>query len=506
MSSKFLCLTGLALSLVAGGASAQTTVTITDPDPSASEPGDTARVRFERAGTDLSAPLVVQYLLEGEALPSGSGRDYETDPVGTNLGFGRLGITIPANETFQDLLITPLADNRAEGDESIVVRIDADAAYLVGVPDQATVTLIDDPAVITISTIMPAADEAGPISGLVRFERAGGDLSGDLVIQYLLEGEATPTGASTDYVTDPAGVNLGFGRLGITIPGGSAERGMTLTPLADNRAEGTETAVVRLDADSAYNLGASDRSSITIEDDAPVLTIQSGDAQASERGPDPGSVTLTRSGGDPGADLTARIRFEGTATSDDYEVTPELLSLGFGTFGAVLPAGNLQLELQLVPAADARENEGEETVIVQLRSSDAYIIEGPPEAQIAIEDFVEAVFQDGFESLSLKNCDIGKRAELADHFHNNHGSLLDLLTGLEWARCGLGFFFKVATGECQAQAEAASAGLAPEEMLEQFNAGFLGDNHGFQNWRFASAAELKPLGLADQHCAVRSDP
>ena len=50
--------------------------------------------------------------------------------------------------------------------------------YLIGTPNTGTVTIADDPAIITVtSTVDPFASEAGPDPGVFTFTRSGGDLA-----------------------------------------------------------------------------------------------------------------------------------------------------------------------------------------------------------------------------------------------------------------------------------------------------------------------------------------
>ena len=56
---------------------------------------------------------------------------------------------------------------------------------------EATVTIVDDPAIVTATVIDADADESGPDSGTIRLARSGGNLAGMLNIQITMSGAAS---------------------------------------------------------------------------------------------------------------------------------------------------------------------------------------------------------------------------------------------------------------------------------------------------------------------------
>ncbi|WP_269537618.1 hypothetical protein [Cerasicoccus fimbriatus] len=86
-----------------------------------------------RPGGDVSQPLDVIYTVGGTATP-----DADYDAL-SNLA------TIPAQSTATQVVVTPLTDTLAEGDETIMVTLVEDPAYNLGAPDSATLTLKDKP-------------------------------------------------------------------------------------------------------------------------------------------------------------------------------------------------------------------------------------------------------------------------------------------------------------------------------------------------------------------------
>src|SRR5213082_1174594 len=165
------CVSGGRLNLLralSGGSTSQgPTVTVVATDPNASEQGpDSGTFTISRTG-DTSSALTVNYTLGGTAQ---NGTDYQ--PLGTS-------VTIAAGASSATVTVTPIDDNQAEGDETVVLTISAGADYDVGSANSATITVADNdgtaPApgqpVITMSAVDSDASESGPDNGIIRFPR-----------------------------------------------------------------------------------------------------------------------------------------------------------------------------------------------------------------------------------------------------------------------------------------------------------------------------------------------
>ncbi|MEW6272489.1 MAG: hypothetical protein AB1689_24695 [Thermodesulfobacteriota bacterium] len=97
------------------------TVTITVADPTAAELGlETGALTLTRSGGNLAAALSVGI---GRGGGASNGADY---------AFVSSQIPIPANETSVTVLVTPLADNLAEGDEQVTLTIQPQLDYETG--------------------------------------------------------------------------------------------------------------------------------------------------------------------------------------------------------------------------------------------------------------------------------------------------------------------------------------------------------------------------------------
>jgi photosystem II stability/assembly factor-like uncharacterized protein len=129
-------------------------VTITASDGTATEAGTTTgTLTVMRTGSTASA-LTVHYTVAGTAT---SGSDYALLPGTITLGIGSSSAPI---------FVTPVNDALVESDESVVVTLSANAAYSLGSPSAATVTIVSDDvggtANLSISSLkVPAVGGAG---------------------------------------------------------------------------------------------------------------------------------------------------------------------------------------------------------------------------------------------------------------------------------------------------------------------------------------------------------
>ena len=108
------------------------TVTVAATDAIATEAGPTpGTFRISRTGSTTSG-LSVYLMMSGTAV---NGSDYNTitSPV-----------TIPAGALYMDITLTPINDSTYEGDEAAVLTLSANAAYQIGSPGNATITIQDD--------------------------------------------------------------------------------------------------------------------------------------------------------------------------------------------------------------------------------------------------------------------------------------------------------------------------------------------------------------------------
>src|SRR5213082_1247742 len=251
-------------------------VSVVATDADASEQGrDPGEFTFTRTG-DASLDLTVNYTLGGTAQ---NGTDYQQP--GTS-------VTIPAGATSATVTVTPIDDAEAEGDETVVLTLTADAAYDVGSPNSATITIHDndqpsEKPTVTVVATDAIATEGDSDPATFTFTRSG-NTDSDLTVNYDLNGTATKW---DDYRRAEGDMPTS-----ITIPAGSASARLTIYAVDDVEVEGDETVVLTLSSDAAYDVGSPNSATVTIHDNdqpppPPALTA---DFTAN---PTSGSVPLT---------------------------------------------------------------------------------------------------------------------------------------------------------------------------------------------------------------------
>jgi hypothetical protein len=353
------------LQYVVGSPNAATVTIADDPavvnveatDAEAAEAGpDTGTLLFTRSGGKLSVPLSISLAPGGTAASS---IDYVA--LGSS-------VTIPANETSATVTLVPRADNAVEGTETAVATINAGTTYAIGPSGSATISLLDDPAVLTVLATDPDAAEAGLDPGSFTFIRSGGNLAAQLQVIVQRGGTASSGG---DYVS------IGGSAFIVTFPAGQTSATVEVVPRADNLVESPETVVVTIQPGGSHVIGTPGSATVTIADDPAVVTVTASDPDASEAGPDPGVFTFTRAGGNLAAALTVSFARGGTAAN-----TADYANIGFSV---VIPAGSAEATVTITPVDDALV-EGPETAVLTVNGSTSYVVGVPGSATVTIAD------------------------------------------------------------------------------------------------------------------------
>jgi hypothetical protein len=122
------------------GAAPTPIATISATDANAAEAGnDPGTFRITRSGSTASS-LSVNY-----TIATGAGQATSADYTPTLNGV----VTIPAGQTFVDIVITPVDDALVEGPETVTITLGDTGSYDVGSPASATVTIADNDSVVT---------------------------------------------------------------------------------------------------------------------------------------------------------------------------------------------------------------------------------------------------------------------------------------------------------------------------------------------------------------------
>jgi Calcineurin-like phosphoesterase/Purple acid Phosphatase, N-terminal domain/Calx-beta domain len=225
-------------------------VSITVSPPSISEAGPaTATFVISRTGSTTS-PLAVAYSAGGTAT---SGSDY-------NAVSG--SATIPAGVANAQVVITAINDALVEGNETVVLTLQPNAAYMVGSSASAAVTITSDDVAPTVSIV--AADNSAAESpldnGAFTISRTGPTTSA-LTVNLGIGGTAS---SGSDYTPILAAQ---------TIPAGSATRVVAVVPVNDSLSESDETVVLTLSPNTAYVVGTPASATVTIVSDDRVVPV-----------------------------------------------------------------------------------------------------------------------------------------------------------------------------------------------------------------------------------------
>lgn len=226
----------------------------------------------------------------------------------------------------------------------------------------------DGPAVMTV-TVQATDDAAAEPSDPGTFTITRNIVAGSLTVFFTVGGTATP---GSDYSA--------ISPLSVTLADGQGTIAVAVTPLDDFDFEADETVVLTITQDPNYSIGFPGAGTVTIvSDDAlPTVTVTAPDGNASEVGPDTGTIRFTRDIVTAGT-LTVNFTVGGSATSGaDYT--------SIGT-QAVIPANQASVDVTVTPINDS-EREANETVVVTLSAGPAYSIGSPS------SDFVTLASED----------------------------------------------------------------------------------------------------------------
>ena len=105
------------------------TVTITAPDPNATEGLDTGKFRIARSGGCTANALSVFFSISGTATN-------RTDYRGI-----RSPATVQAGRMSANIIVNPIDDTLVEPDETVILTLSPNAGYIIGSPSSATVTI-----------------------------------------------------------------------------------------------------------------------------------------------------------------------------------------------------------------------------------------------------------------------------------------------------------------------------------------------------------------------------
>jgi len=208
-----------------------------------------------RISLDTAVPFATEVSFSVVGGTADPGCDYELP--------SNYSVTIDADQTYADVSITPIDDSDVEGSETVQLGIDQGSTYIVDSPSAASLTIMDNDALSTVSIAAQdgAASEPGSDTGTFRVTRSGGSQSTDLTVFYSIAGTAT---GGSDYQSLSGSV---------TIPAYQSYADIAITPYDDYVAEGSETVQLTVSPDAGYTIGSPSVATVTISDNDAVGVI-----------------------------------------------------------------------------------------------------------------------------------------------------------------------------------------------------------------------------------------
>ncbi|MDB6136624.1 MAG: hypothetical protein JWM59_4867 [Verrucomicrobiales bacterium] len=330
-------------------------VTVTALDALASEEGRDPGVFLITRTGGTAAPLKVYYGLSGSAL---HGTDYIALPG---------EITVPAGSASAPVMVTPYDDDLGEPEEqSVVLNLTTfNNAYSVGAANSATVNIRDNDDRPVVS-VRAGGSPAEPSTAGAFIFRAIGSATGNITVRYTVTGTAT---AGTDYTRLSGTVSLPAN--------GSNDVTVNIPVRNDTLPEPTETIIVTITPDAAYEIHNDGTATARLKDDergTPVM-VSTWNTTPAEGGA-AGKFYLSRANASTGA-LAVKYSLSGTAVNGtDYT----LLS---GT--ATIPGGETGVDVNVTPINDTLV-EGTETVTLTVDPDTNYDVDQPGSATLYLQD------------------------------------------------------------------------------------------------------------------------
>lgn len=241
-------------------------ITVVASDPTASErnlatqPPDHAIFTISRK-IAVNSPLEVKYTLTQPPInPDPSTPNYASQIQDyVELPFKAM---IPAGELSVDVVVVPRNDRLSEGTELVELILTSDSAYNLGLPNNASVTLLDNDLVpVSVTTSVASVLESSNTPIVYTFTRDSNQLDAPLNI-FLdpnSEGTADP---GVDY--DPPFPAV------VTIPPGSATTTFTIRPNDNTVFNTVRTIVLKVSQGPEYKEGFFRTVEVRIFDDEPV--------------------------------------------------------------------------------------------------------------------------------------------------------------------------------------------------------------------------------------------
>jgi hypothetical protein len=179
-------------------------------------------------------------------------------------------VVIPIGQPSVDIMVTPVDNLLAEPNETVILTLTANAAYNLTTTiaqRTATVTILDNEPTISVTASDSQAGEPAN-TGTFTISRTG-SMASSLTVYFGRRGKAK-YGSTGDYTLSANGSLLTTGA-SVVIPIGQPSVDITVTPVDNLVAELSETVILTLKTNSAYNLSS------TISERTATVTILDND-------------------------------------------------------------------------------------------------------------------------------------------------------------------------------------------------------------------------------------
>ena len=356
------------------------TLSVVATDPDASEP---LYIQPLNMGTfTISRPngagaLAVNFSMGGTAV---RGVEYvlrvdRADFLGTS-------VTIPNGQDHVDIAVVARDDTTLDTTQSVILTLLPSGASSVNpLQASATVWIRENVPVVRIAASVGETAEGKPETpGVFRISRT--IATGPLTVAFTRSGTAK---FGTDYKLKLSVDGPDLTTTSVVIPDGEDHIDITVNPVDDTLAEGTETAILTLTKRTGYRLDpdkTKQKATVNILDNEPIVSIEAIDGQAAEGQPaDPGTFRIRRT--TTAGNLTVTFARSGTATfglTGDY--TLRVGGTNLTITSVVIPNGQDHVDITVAPVDDTLA-EQTETAILTLAKGAGYTLDPDPAKQKA---------------------------------------------------------------------------------------------------------------------------
>ncbi|MBE7490830.1 MAG: hypothetical protein HS108_03560 [Planctomycetes bacterium] len=254
------------------------------------------------ASQNVPTNTTINFQMSGTATFGTTGQDYTLSSGATGFTFstvtGAGSLQMDAGTNSVTITLTVINDASPEAAETAILTITTGTGYTVGAPASATLTISDNDSVAMTVAFTGSPSEAGPTTGTYTIT-ASQNVPSNTTINFTMSGTAA-VASGTDYnLSSAATLTYTTGPTGtIVMASGTNSVTITLTPVDDAAIEGTETAILTINAGTGYTVGSPSSATANIADNDAAPAAASLSASPSN----PGAQNAT-----PGSTPTALV-------------------------------------------------------------------------------------------------------------------------------------------------------------------------------------------------------